>query len=175
MRVAPFAVALLLLSVVAAMAESSDLLRDYALEVRTVQVSALVTKDVVHVKLADGTSPDLNTFMQEIVPATLKATGDLPARADVPTMVYDVAVPRCKVGFIYNQGALPLLLRVRADKISMSGINEKSHERFDGVVFNGWGLRSYFITQYTVVSRATKYHATERVTFTHKGFHWVDP
>ena len=113
-----------------------------------VRVLGLESLEVVHVLLADGTKPDLDKFMKKVVPASLAANGALPAPANVETMVRDVAIPMCKRAFIYNQGALPLSLRVRANPNSATSAKDTGHERYLGRTNDGWTFWSHFITQY---------------------------
>jgi hypothetical protein len=171
----PVLVALLSVSFAFAQGATSAVVTDYPLQLVTHQMSSHVTQDVVHVLLADGTKPDLDEFMRLVVPKALAANGALPAPANVETMVRDVAIPMAKRAFIYNQGALPLSLRVRANPNSATKATQDSHERFIGRTNDGWTFWSYFITQYTVVTPATKYRTKSTETFVHKGYKWVDP
>lgn len=171
----PVLVALLSVSFAFAQGATSAVVTDYPLQLATVQLSAHVTGDVVIVLLADGSKPDLDEFMRLVVPKSLAANGALPAPANVETMVRDVAIPMAKRAFIYNQGALPLSLRVRANPNSATKATQDSHERFIGRTNDGWTFWSYFITQYTVVTPATKYRTKSTETFVHKGYKWVDP
>jgi hypothetical protein len=162
---------------------------DYPISVVTEQVSPSLTKDVVHVKLADGSTPTLNAFMEEIVPASLKAGSGLPAPAATGTLMTDVVIPNSKSMHIFNAGNLPVRLRVRAQQHSgavKTNVTEDRHERFRGRVDDpgtDWTVQSYFVTEFTAAARVTKYHTNRSFKYekvvtargTHKGFHWVDP
>ncbi len=171
------------LLVAGSLAIAASQVNDYPLEIQTVQVSQSVKKDVVHVKLADGSKPALNDFMEKIVPAALRTTGTLPAPSDEGTLLRRVEIPLRGSAYIFNKDSLPLWLRVRASQSFTKNVREDRHERFDGNVKDPWDFESYFITKYTAICRATKVHDSKAFTYvqpkeykgTHKTFHWVDP
>ena len=164
-----------LVGLLAASAHAVTLKADYPLSVTTVTYPSGNQKDVVVVHYKSGAGADasanLDTFMGSIVPASLRSTGALPVPADVPTMMEFVEVPCSKSCVIFNQDNLPIWLRVRAEQVRFTDIDQDRHERFDGVLMDPWSIESYFITQFTAVCRVTKYHATRY----HRVFNWVDP
>lgn len=158
---------------------------DYPLSVNTVQIDAARRADVVVVHYKNSTGADvsaeLNSFMEDVVPAALRATGSLPAPASVQTMMQYVEIPNAKNCVIFNQDNLPIWLRVRADQNQYTKINEDRHERFDGVLMDPWTIESYFISQFTAVCRVNKYHSKKTFPYMkpavgkHTVFNWVDP
>lgn len=135
---------------------------NYPLSINTVQDTAKLSHDVVMVHYVGGVT-DIKKFMdgwwdivggkkvwvEGVVPAAQRTTGALPVPANMATLVTNVTIPMSKRAFVYNQGSLPLWLRVVAKPASDAG--EDSHERFC----------SYFITKYTADARVTKFHVRE--------------
>ncbi len=176
-------VVVLLLCLTAFVANAQEISQTYDMSLtQNVQpiVNGTVTSDVVMVHAAGGPYT-LDNFMSKIVPASLRATGALPAPVPAPngTLRANVVIPcaskSCHI--VTPDGKHPLWLRVRATKSSKTSIKEDSHERWTAHLCDPWSYESYFITEFTAVCRVTKYHKskTSIVKNVRKTFHWVDP
>jgi len=160
----------------------AQLTTDYPIQIDTVATNdPCLKRDVVKVLLANSTKPTLEDFMENIVPASLRNSGALPLPSPAGTITENVKIPCAKSCYIFNEGNLPLWLRVNASNTQSNWSREDRHERFKGCDTNKWCSDSYFITKFTAICRVTKFHTKSKfkcmvpATGTHKQFYWVDP
>lgn len=140
-------------------------------------------KDVVIVLTAVG-ERELDQFMSQTVPTTLRETGALPEPAAGDTQLYKpVVIPAAKRVFIMNKDALPVWLRVKANNNPQTTARQDGNERFRGSVNDPYTFQNYFITQYTAIAPVVKHHVptpykrmiTIPVDATHTKYKWIDP
>lgn len=172
-------VAVSLLLQVAAMAAPVPT-KDYPIRVETRDYGTY-KKDVVIVLAAVG-ERELDEFMSQTVPTTLRETGALPEPAAGDTQLYKpVQIPAAKRVYIMNKNALPVWLRVKANNNPLTTARQDANERFKGTVNDPYTFQNYFITQYTAVAPVVKHHVPviyqrpTTVDATHMQYKWIDP
>ncbi|MEN6549188.1 MAG: hypothetical protein ABFE07_24350 [Armatimonadia bacterium] len=168
-------VAASLLLQVAAMAAQVPT-KDYPIRVDTRDYGTY-KKDVVIVLTAVG-ERELDDFMSQTVPTTLRETGALPEPAAGDTQLYKpVQIPAAKRVYIMNKDALPVWLRVKANNNPQTSARQDCNERFKGSVNDPYTFQNYFITQYTAIAPVVKHHrtVTKTIRLTHKMYNWIDP
>jgi len=163
----------------------TQLVADYPLRVMVTVVKPGLETSKVHVLLDGGATPVLESFLGQVLPATLRATGALPAPAAVPTEINAGFVPDTKL-WIPGNGELPVTMRVRATQGYSNKACDEGGEWYKGVVddtMSPWKWRSYFISTFTATAKIRKEHVnvkfqypvTALATGTRKTFNWRDP